>query len=126
MLQAMFLLPLFWAGLRVLGFSRLQRWAVSAPVCVGARAARIQPAGIGALVNVAGNQIPFPSTCLSRSMLLVWLLRRRGVTSELHIGVRKVAGGIESHAWAVRNGIPVNDTATASEQCAVFDLSLSA
>lgn len=126
MLQAMFLLPLFWASLRVLGLSRLQRWAGGTPAYGDARPMRVPAASIGALVNVAGNQLPFPSTCLSRSLLLVWLLRRRGVMSVLRIGVRTVAGGIESHAWVERDGVPVNDTAPAFGLHAVFDLSLSA
>ena len=125
LLQAMLLLPLFWAGLRVFGWSRLHLWAARSPVTGNASRPDVEPAGIGALINVAAAHLPLPSTCLTRSLLLVWLLGRRGVRSELRIGVRMIEGGIESHAWVEHEGRPINDTSGTSARFAVFDRPLS-
>jgi hypothetical protein len=50
-------------------------------------------------------------TCLRRSLALQWLLRRRGIDTELRFGVRRVAGdpGLEAHAWLERHGHPVSE-----------------
>jgi len=121
LLQALLLLPLFWAGLRLYGLARLQRWVMH-PLTAGRRSgAEVAPADIGALVNIAGNHLPFPSTCLTRSLLLVWLLGRRGMAGELRIGVRPVPGGIDAHAWVEHEGRPVNDAPGVSGRFTAFD-----
>jgi hypothetical protein len=125
LLESMLLLPLAWAGLRVLGLSRLHSWATRSPIRAGASRSDVELASIGALINVAGNHVPFPSTCLTRSLLLIWLLGRRGVRSELRIGVRMIEGGIDSHAWVEHEGKPINDTPGLSERFTVFDEPLS-
>ncbi len=44
----------------------------------------------------------FPrNRCLVRSMVLLWLLRSRGESAEVVLGVRKRAGVFEAHAWTV-------------------------
>jgi hypothetical protein len=122
LLQAAFLLPLTWAGLRLFGLPRLHGWATRP----AAGAARMDPTpqAIGVLVAVAGNRLPFPSTCLTRSLLLLWLLRRRGLRAELRIGVRRVEAEIESHAWVELDGEPVNETQEVAGRFAVFDAPL--
>ena len=39
--------------------------------------------------------------CLVRSLMRLWLLRCRGVSAEIVLGVRKRAGLFEAHAWTV-------------------------
>ena len=125
LLQAMLLLPLFWAGLRALGLSRVHLWVARSAVPGNSSRPDLEPARIGALINVAGAHLPVSSTCLTRSLLLTWLLGRRGVHGELRIGVRMIEGGIESHAWVEHEGRPVNDTPGVLERFAVFDHPLS-
>jgi len=124
-LEAMLLLPLFWGALWVIGFSRLHAWVARRPLAGSDPRAGIAPDTIGALIRGAGNHIPFRSTCLTRSLLLVWLLRRRGVRSELRIGVRQIDGGIDSHAWVELDGRPVNEARGVRQRFAVFDQTLS-
>jgi hypothetical protein len=50
-------------------------------------------------------------TCLSRSLALWTLLRRRGLETELVIGYRRNNGKIEGHAWLEFEGIPINEEA---------------
>ncbi len=114
------LLPMIWAGLRVFGFSRMHAWA-RRPTSTGARRSDLEPEAIGALVEMAGRVVPYSSTCLTRSLALVWLLGRRGVRSELRIGVRTADDGFESHAWVEHEGRPVNDVPAVSERFAVLE-----
>jgi hypothetical protein len=121
----MLLLPPFWIGLRVLGLSRFLTWLTRSPVVVRAPRSREELAAIGALVNVAGNHVPFPSTCLTRSLVLNWLLRCRGVDSELRIGVRLNEGTFEAHAWVEHEGQPLNDAQDIAARFAAFNEPLS-
>jgi hypothetical protein len=39
------------------------------------------------------------ATCLKRSLILLRLLRKRGIPAELRLGVRKVDDDFSAHAW---------------------------
>jgi Transglutaminase-like superfamily len=116
------LLPFFWLGLLLLKlpdfYNRLG---------AGAGKRRTQPMSLadiqalGAAVNMAARHTPFPATCLTRSLLTGWFLHRRGVASELRIGVRLTQGVLNAHAWVECNGIPVNDLPDIASQFSVFD-----
>jgi hypothetical protein len=110
-------MPIFWLGLRFLGLprfqARLQR--SKAPVNTAMTLPDIQ--AIGQLVNIAASHTLGPRTCLTRSLVLGWLLRRRGVESQLRIGVRLNQGALDAHAWVEWEGVPVNDQ---PEVCARF------
>lgn len=61
------------------------------------------------MVGIASNHGLIRASCLTRSLLLGWLLRRQGFESELRIGVRMIDGGLDAHAWLEKNGVPIND-----------------
>jgi hypothetical protein len=125
LLTAMFLLPIFWVGVRLVGLPRLCGSMNLSPVVSQPRDSRDDPAAISTLVNIAANHVWFPSTCLTRSLVLNWLLHRRGVRSELRIGVRLIQGRLDAHAWVEYQARPVNDTPDVSERFAAFDGPLS-
>lgn len=114
------LLPLIWAGLRMFGFSRMHEWA-RRPTSPAAGRPDLEPDALGALVEMAGRVVPFSSTCLTRSLALVWLLGRRGVRSELRVGVRTSDDGFESHAWVEHQGRPINEIPAVSGRFAVLE-----
>lgn len=60
-------------------------------------------------------------TCLARSIVLVALLRRRGIPAELRIGVRKGDRGFEAHAWVVAAETILNDEPDVTQRFAAFD-----
>ncbi len=62
------------------------------------------PARLASLVEVAGRYAPLRATCLKKSLVLSWLLGRRGIATRLHIGVARREGRIEAHAWLERDG----------------------
>lgn len=55
---------------------------------------------LSSLVEMASSACP-RNRCLVRSMVLLWLLRARGESAEVVLGVRKRAGIFEAHAWTV-------------------------
>ena len=120
LLTAWLWLPLFWLGLRVLGLSRFQAWLLKAPAGSGLPLTLPVIKALGESVNIAARHTPFPSTCLTRSLLLVWLLRRRNVVSKLRIGVRLTQGMLDAHAWVECEGVPVNDSPDVNEHFASF------
>jgi len=122
---SMLLLPLFWVGLRVFGLPRLRGWLNGSARIDQPPRTREDLEAMGALVNIAGNHAPWPSTCLTRSLLLGWLLGRRGVRSELRIGVRLDEGRLDAHAWVEYEGKPINDAFDVATRFAPFDEPLS-
>lgn len=107
-------LPLSWLALRVVGLRRCLAWldrsvAGATPATFDASAALRRAVQVGMLVNVAAGYAPGPVTCLSRSLLLAWLLGREGIATELRIGVRIDGNALVAHAWVETGGVPIND-----------------
>jgi len=125
-LIAVLLLPGFWLGLRVLGFNRFQRRLTRAAASGKPPLSHDEMTALGTLVNSAAFHAPGPANCLSRSLFLQWLLRRRGVESELRIGVQLRRGRLDAHAWLEVGGRPVNDALGVAERYAAFNQPLSA
>ncbi|MBE0621754.1 MAG: lasso peptide biosynthesis B2 protein [Burkholderiales bacterium] len=120
LLAAMAWLPLFGLALRILGLRRLQAWLQRGSPGVDIERSFDEIVRIATLVNTAGLRLPLPPTCLTRSLLLGWLLRRRGVASQLRIGVRLAEGAVEAHAWVECAGVPINDRPDVGERFAPF------
>ncbi|HEV2299762.1 MAG TPA: lasso peptide biosynthesis B2 protein [Candidatus Acidoferrales bacterium] len=59
--------------------------------------------------------------CLSRSVALWWLLRRKGINAELRIGARRAGEGLEAHAWVELGGTILNDEDDVRESFAIFE-----
>jgi hypothetical protein len=68
-----------------------------------------QTLAIARLVRAAATHGPYRANCLKQSLLLWWLLRLRGIESDLRLGVSKAAAGMEAHAWVECEGRPLND-----------------
>ena len=118
-------MPAFWLGLRVLGLRRFQAW-LQAPALPGNPVLPVeQLLRLGVLVNVAARHVPCPVTCLTRSLVLGWLLHRRGVATDLRIGVRLESGVLDAHAWLEYRGVPVNDRQDVGMHFAPFGDGLS-
>ena len=124
-LAAMAMLPVFWIGLRVLGLQRLQTWLQRKPLPIANALPVDELQRIGKLVNSATHHALGPANCLTRSLYLWWLLRRRGIDCELRIGVRLTGGVLDGHAWVEYAGIPVNDRADVSADFPPFDKPVS-
>lgn len=125
LLASLMLLPLFWLGLRLAGLQRFQAW-IERPISAGsAPLSQAEAAGLGLAVNRAASRILGPSCCLTRSLLLWWLLRRYGQASDLCIGVRFEEGQFLAHAWVEQYGVPINDCPESIARYAAFDQPVS-
>ena len=125
LLVSLALLPLFWVGLRLAGLQRFQEWLDRFPVTRRLPLSQAEAAALGVAVNRAANHVLGPANCLTRSLLLRWLLRRYGMTSDLRIGVRFEQGKLRAHAWVEKDGIPVNDRAEVVSCFSAFDQPVS-
>jgi hypothetical protein len=113
-------MPVFWLGLQLLGLPRFQAWLQRAPLAALPAMSLPQIQALGELVNIAARHTVGPRSCLTRSLLLGWLLRRRGVAAALRIGVRLAGGSLNAHAWVECEGVPVNDRPEVGVQFASF------
>jgi len=110
-LRALVLLPLVTLLLRLRGFraaQRILRARLGSPGDAGAAADDLARSA-SRMVAAAARHAIFPATCLERSLVLWWLLARRGVASQLRIGVRKSGETFEAHAWVERHGAAVGE-----------------
>ena len=121
-------------GLRGLGLVRVARWVLP-PIL--RRPSNGDSRLIAAVVTRVGGALPWGPRCLERSLVLGYLLRRRGHDAQLKIGVRKrdsatldrsgTVSGIEAHAWIEVGGAVVGDDPGVASRFEVFeDLDLSA
>ena len=124
LITASLLLPVIDMGLRIWGFRRVY-------VAVGETSRQIQAESAHSLsdadivrlvrmVNVAANRGIVRVTCLRKSLAIWWLLRRRGVASEIQIGVRREQDLFMAHAWVERDGLVLNDRADIAQSFAVL------
>lgn len=123
LMQAILLLPLLHIALAVLGLRRLQRvLAWLTPTTLQAAVQIDQQVGMLArIVTLAAHHGPYRATCLRRSLLLWWWLRRSGIASELRIGVQRHGHHFAAHAWVEVGGVAVNDGEDVAERFAAFD-----
>jgi len=71
---------------------------------------------VARMVDMASRNSLGQPTCLHRSLVVWWLLRRRGLESELRFGVRKRGEVFEAHAWVEHAGGVVNDQPMTAEE----------
>ncbi len=80
----------------------------------------------GFLVSWAARYCPRSPTCLTRALVLWFLLARHGVACDLWLGVEKTTQTFEAHAWVEWHGQPVMESPDVRQRYAVFDTPLNA
>jgi hypothetical protein len=73
------------------------------------------------IVAIAARHAPYRGNCLSRSLTLWWLVVGQGVQLDLRIGVSRVPGQFEAHAWIEYQGIVINDRQDVGRRYSKFD-----
>jgi hypothetical protein len=126
-LRAALLLPLISISLRMRGFGMtqgtLQRLFPSKQETIDSRrCAELTARMVRAAVH---HGVGHPS-CLEESLALWWLLGRRGIASELRIGIKKDSPKFEAHAWVELGGAPLNEPETPHHHYAAFEGEISA
>ncbi len=125
LLIALLLLPITAIALQIKGFrwtqafynkcspNNISRNSVSSQLLEARSTAR--------MVTIAANHGPYRANCLKKSLVTWWWLTKKGIQSELKIGVNKEAGDFNAHAWIEFQGVVVNDRAEINEQFSIFD-----
>lgn len=127
--QAILLLPVIHLGLIVLGYSRLRKGLERLTPLKPIRS-EPEPETLGRgqmiarLVAVAAGHGFYKASCLRKSLLVWWLLRRAGIPGKVCFGVRLVAQKLEAHAWVEYHGIVLNDSATVRQNFKTLHVSL--
>jgi hypothetical protein len=94
--------------LRFRGYQPLRRWLSTRAVKHRVHAViQDEAAVVLAAVQRAAVYYPKKAMCLQRSIVVTWLLRRRGVSAQMVIGIRHTP--FYAHAWVEVDGVVVND-----------------
>jgi len=118
-------LPMVQIGLRMVGYRRmrqlLSRLVPNTPALpeVGYRteSRTLENARrVGRMVNIAAGRRPLRATCLARSLLTWWLLRRWGIAGTVVFGVPVTGLAFAAHAWVEVAGVVVNDAPDVRER----------
>lgn len=121
LVQSILYLPVIHVALMLLGYCRLRRlmetWApVRSKRKTFLERERLQRAQqIARIISIAAVHGFYAATCLRRSLLLWWFLRREGIESKVCFGIRKLNGILEAHAWVVYGEAVVNDSTNLHE-----------
>ena len=106
--QATLLLTATRLGLHVLSFARLRSLLARYVGVGGAKHGALQHGALDPIVwavEAVSRQIPAIGTCLTQALAAHVLLARRGVQSDLRIGVmRDGSGKFIAHAWLEKDG----------------------
>jgi hypothetical protein len=102
-------------GLRWVGFDTLVRRLGRVRRAPARRLAPFDGERAARLVEGVSRLYPFNLTCLKKSLVLLWMFRRRGLPAGFRIGVRKIDGELEAHAWIERQGSVLFDENTSSQ-----------
>ena len=119
-------LPAVVIWLRVSAFRRVQqaseKWYGDAALRNQRDSTRIftESQSASRMLDVASRRGLVRGNCLSRSIALCWLLRRRGIPAQLRIGARKIGNQLEAHAWVEVAGRAVNDSDDVQTRYAPF------
>ena len=101
-------LPLVAGAVRVFGYTATRGWLERHSSAAGQR--EPSPRDFDAaqrlaeVAGIAGRHGTITSTCLRQSLLVYWLLRRRGFAPKFRIGVRRQREVIDAHAWVELQG----------------------
>jgi len=128
--RAAFLLPMTKASLRWRGYNETFASMQKHIEAMGAAAIGLidiseQVQRTCRVVGAAQRRSPVKSTCLEESLVLWYLLRKQGIKSRLRIGVRKINGKLEAHAWVEYNGEALNQPGQIHRHYAAFEKEIS-
>jgi Transglutaminase-like superfamily len=114
-LEAAFGLTATWIALRTVGFRRWRKVLESLAIrkktnALAAEVSAREIANVVRMEEAAARNLFFDTNCLEQSLVLWWLLQKRGVPADLLIGARKDANHFEAHAWVEFAGAALNST----------------
>jgi hypothetical protein len=97
--EAMLLIPLAAAAVRMVSASRILSWAARPPRVVRRFADPQLLDQIAAAVGASAAWFNLSAPCLPTALAAQFMLRRRGIASKLCLGVRRDVSALAAHAW---------------------------
>jgi hypothetical protein len=120
--RSLLLLPAVAVLLRVHGMTRTNAFLVRLGAPDRRKADALAPQDVARMVYAAGSLLGV--LCLPRSLVLSHILRQRGISTEIRLGVSKLtAGGLSAHAWVELDGLPLYDGPDVHERYAALPCS---
>jgi hypothetical protein len=119
-LEAAVLSPVIHLGVRVVGLARVMRWTARGNAADETASLDAVIALTRTVVRAATHSVG-GTTCLTSSLALQCMLRRRGIATQLRVGVRLTNRRLEAHAWLEYRGERINDQLGAMEGFFAFD-----
>ncbi len=110
LLAAALLLPVIAIALRIKGYEWTKRGLNNRVPATPIPNHRKSPTELARLVAIAANKSPYRANCLKKALLLWWLLARRGIASEIQLGINRDDNEFNAHAWVTLNGQILLDT----------------
>ena len=106
--------PLVASSLALIGYRRthaaLSRWPGPRASGFSSEAeAYARARSVARVVAIAAGRGPVRATCLRRSLLVWWLLRRDGIQTQVKVGVQHGLEGFQAHAWVEFLGRPLGE-----------------
>jgi len=65
------------------------------------------PLDVRRAVERGSRRLPWRTLCFQEGLTAHWMLRRRGLPSRLHYGIRQQAGSLTAHVWVDVKGLAV-------------------
>jgi hypothetical protein len=125
-LQVAVLLPIMAVALHIRGFGpvqeKLARLADCSPRPAGHTRPQVDVASVPAFVELAVSKGAVGANYLGRSLVLWFLLRRKGIGSDLRVGVRGPSGEEPSmcHAWIENEARVIFDSSDVADRYRPF------
>ncbi len=126
-IEAAVALTATWIGLRVAGYNRWRRVLNRLAPRKVKQPITADPLVFGSAQAIARFELSaarhlfLRTNCLEQSLVLCWLLHRRGIPAGLRIGAHKREGRFEAHAWVELDGTVLNQDQGQHLHFAPFD-----
>ena len=126
LLLAMLLLPMIALTLKSIGFRKAQTFLSKhlpkkPKISIHEDMQLEEARSVARMVSVAANHGPYHANCLKRSLLVWWLLGRRGIATDLKIGVNKDPEDFSAHAWIEYRGNILIDATGIEDRFSAFN-----
>jgi hypothetical protein len=126
LLASLVLLPLTGLMLRIIGFKKTRSFLTK---LVPAKSNSTTPEAeqllyakcVAHMVNVAANHGLYRANCLKKSLVTWRLLARKGIESDLKIGVKTDSDDFQAHSWVECHGHSLGEPANINYHFSAFD-----
>ena len=129
LLQAVLVLPMARAALRVLPLAAVRKMISRERArrsSLDAQQIRRRAAEVVRMTILAAERTPAGGTCLARALTACLLLSRAGIAADLRLGASRKQGEFEAHAWIECEGAKFDVSRQLETEYLPFDLPLNA